>query len=426
MSARTAAAGLDGPRAASLDPMGEGPGAPATGTGADRAAGWPGFLPLLRGPQVWPTPGGWDQRAIIDDPDASAAGAHARTAVESGAMSLLLRIAAGGEGEGRGVVCAGPAGVAAALEGVVLEAAPVHLRAGGAAPMVAGWLDAVLEGRGLPPERVRLAEGCDPLGAALSADPPADVRLALSAATERAQLAWQAKADRTVFLASGMVAADGGADEAAEIGWLVSAGTEYLRSMLTVGLPPAAAASLIELEVFADVDLFATVAKIRALRRCWATVLAAVGVPSTADGGPHPMRLPGVRVHAIAGGRWLSPDDPWSNAIRGTIAALGAVLGGTDSLAVESFDAAGDERSDLGRRLALTTGLVLAHECGLGRLLDPTGGSHHVTELSDQFAAAGWAQFQQVEAGGGCLGAVADGAMLTRLTSAHATGMDPA
>lgn len=336
-------------------------------------------------------------------------------------MSLLLRLAAAGNRGG--VVCNGPADLATAVDGVVLGVAPVHLRAGGAAPVAAGWLDTVLAQQGLVPERVRLAEGCDPLGAALAAaDPPAEVHQ-LPAATERAQRAWRGKADRTVFLASGMVAANAGADEATEIGWLVSAATEYLRSMLAVGIPPAAAASLIELEVFADVELFATVAKIRALRHCWATVLTAVGVPAAANGGTHPMRLPGVRVHAIAGGRWLSRDEPWPNAVRGTIAALGAVLGGADSVAVEVSDA-GDERSDLGRRLALTTGLVLAHECGLGHVLDPTGGSHYVTELTDRFTAAGWMAFQQAEADGGCLRAVEEGSWLTRLPSAAHANRD--
>ena len=58
----------------------------------------------------------------------------------------------------------------------------------------------------------------------------------------------------------------------------LGAATAYLRALTAAGLSAPEAVRQIELEVAADVDIFATVAKIRALRFTWATVLQHVGV----------------------------------------------------------------------------------------------------------------------------------------------------
>lgn len=362
--------------------------------------GWPGFSPLIRGSRPARTPPGWDLRALVDLADPAAAGQLAERSLGLGALSLEFHVDP--SGDGRGIHCTGPADLDRSLTGVLLGAAPVALRARTQGATVAGWFDEVARARGLDPDRIALAEGLNPLGAALAEGTPLDPD-EVAAATARATRAWRAGSAREVLLASGLPVADAGGSEAQEIGWIVSSGVAYLRALDDAGIPVADAVGLIGLAAFADVDLFATVAKLRAVRHCWASVLRASGLPH----GP----LTGVRVHSRAGGRWLTAEDPWLNVIRATIAALGAVLGGTDSLTVLPYDWATASPGAAGQRLALTTGLVLAHETGIGRVLDPTGGSSHVEQFTAALAAAGWAEFQRLERAGGCAAALATGAV---------------
>ncbi len=112
------------------------------------------------------------------------------------------------------------------------------------------------------------------------------------------------------------------------------------------------------MEVAADVDIFATVAKIRALRFTWAHVLRASGV--NLDGNHDGV----VRVSAVSSYRTLTTVDPWVNLLRGTAACLGAVIGGADTVTIAPFDAAEGLPGDLGRRMARNTQLILADEAG--------------------------------------------------------------
>jgi methylmalonyl-CoA mutase len=190
------------------------------------------------------------------------------------------------------------------------------------------------------------------------------------------------------FLASGAPASDAGASEAQEIGYVLSVGLLYLRALIDDGVDNPG--SRITLEVTADVDVFATVAKIRALRHCWATVLENMGQP-----------VDTTQIVAVSADRWLTEVDPWVNILRGTAATLGAVVGGADTVTLAPFDAAAGLPGDLGRRLARNTQLLLQDESGIGRVLDPAGGSWYIETFTDELAAAGWKFFQRIEAADG-------------------------
>jgi methylmalonyl-CoA mutase len=85
---------------------------------------------------------------------------------------------------------------------------------------------------------------------------------------------------------------------------------------------------------------------------------------------------------AISADRWLTQVDPWVNILRGTAATLGAVVGGADAVTLAPFDSAGGLPGDLGRRLARNTQLLLQDESGIGRVLDPAGGSWYIESRS--------------------------------------------
>ena len=379
-------------------------------------AGFPGFAPLLRGGVVPPRPAGaWDIRSRVDHPDVATANAQALTDLRGGATSLDLVIDAAGSGDG--ISCRDRADLERVLADVQLDIAPVGLRAGAHGGVVAQWLVDILNARGVNARGIT-SSGClgvDPLSA-LATDGvlPQGYATALAEGVALAGTVVANAPSMRTFRASGLAASDAGASEAQELAFVLGAGAAYLRALVDAGHDVATAASQIELELAADVDVFATVAKARALRHCWSTMLSASGVDI--DG-----QLPGlVRITAVAAGRWVTAVDPWVNLLRGTAASLAAVVGGVDVLTVAAFDSARGLPGDLGRRLARNTQLLLQDESYVGRVVDPGGGSYYVESLTDALAAAGWARFQQTERDGGLLAVIESGSLAADIATTAA------
>jgi methylmalonyl-CoA mutase len=328
-------------------------------------SGFPGFDPLLRGPAAAPRPdGSWDIRTRVAHPDPATANLQALEDLAGGATSVEF-------------VVADPADLSRLLDGIVMDAAPVVLRAAG---------DPIATAEAFLADAPETALGC------LGLDPTAvDLTVAAGLAAEVAD---RVPGLRTL-LVTGTTVADAGASEGQEIGYLLASGSAALRALTAAGLDLVPAARQLAFETVADVDIFATVAKLRALRRCWAAVLQASGLPGSGD------QAALVSISAVSSYRTLTVVDPWVNLLRGTAACLGAVLGGADSVTVAPFDSVDALPGDLGRRLARNTQLILADESGIGRVLDPAGGSWYVEALTDAFAAEGWKVFQRLEAAGG-------------------------
>jgi len=348
-------------------------------------AGFPGFDPLLRGGHAAPRPDGqWDIRTRVAHPDPGVANTQLLEALNSGATSVELLLDLGG-GEGISVRSADELGKV--LDEVVLDAAAVSVRAGEYGAIAADWYRQVLAARGV--------HGAEPSGS-LGLDPVASLVTTGEAPVDAQMLAGMDVSNTPrlrTFLASGAPASDAGASEAQEIGYILAVGLLYLRALIDDGVTDPA--SRITLEITADVDVFATVAKIRALRHCWANILEHSGQP-----------LDSTQIVAVSADRWLTEVDPWVNLLRGTAATLGAVVGGADSVTLAPFDSAVGLPGDLGRRLARNTQLLLQDESGIGRVLDPAGGSWFIESFTDQLAQAGWKFFQRIEAAGGPVEAI--------------------
>lgn len=108
------------------------------------------------------------------------------------------------------------------------------------------------------------------------------------------------------------------------------------------------------------------------------------------------------------------------NLLRGTIGSFAAAIGGADSIATAAFDSAwGSEPvgSELGRRLAINTQIILREESGLDRTLDPAGGSYYVEALTDALARAAWQRFRELERDGGLVANLCSGAVQQRIAA---------
>jgi methylmalonyl-CoA mutase len=106
------------------------------------------------------------------------------------------------------------------------------------------------------------------------------------------------------------------------------------------------------------------------------------------------------------------------NLLRGTIGTFAAAVGGADSIATAAFDnLRGEDGSELGRRLAINTQIILREEVGLARALDPAGGSYYVEALTDALARAAWQRFRELERDGGLVAHLCSASVQQRIAA---------
>ena len=103
-----------------------------------------------------------------------------------------------------------------------------------------------------------------------------------------------------------------------------------------------------------------------------------------------------LRFHTQTAGVQLTAQQPEVNLVRVAVQALGAVLGGTQSLHTNCFDEAIALPTEKAARLALRTQQVLAYETDLTATVDPFAGSYVVEAMTDEIEAAAVALMERV------------------------------
>lgn len=373
--------------------------------GTDRLA--PGQAPLTRGTAAAPHGLGWDIRQLHAEVDPSRANAAILDDLEGGATSIKLQIASPGW---TGLPATQDA-LAVALKGVMLDVCPIALEAGESVHAAARALIALWDAAGIPPERRSGAFNADPLGTlaltgALSQ--PLDAALA-----DAAQLvvSTQAMAGVTALCADGHVYHAAGATEAQELAATLSSLVAYLRACEAAGLAPNAALPRIAVNLAVDADQFMGLAKLRAIRKLVWRVADACGAGDAAAR---------VQFTAETALRMMARRDPWVNMLRTTMACATAAMGGAQAITVLPYTWALGQPDGFARRIARNTHVVLQEESGLGRVVDPAGGSWAVEKLTEELASKAWALFQEIEGKGGMVGALASGFIQERIATAAA------
>ena len=338
---------------------------------------------------------GWDVRASVCAADPAAANALAHEALGGGASSLLLDP----------TFCTSAEDMARALDGVVLEAAPVALDAGFAGLPAGGWLAEAA--RGSP--AARLALHLDPLSAfAETGRSPGPIEAHLARAAETASSLAPAYPEATLFLASGRVAHEAGGSPAQELGMMAAAAVTYVRALGEAGAPPEGALGTIVLGLAIDGQILVSIAKLRAARRIWARVAGAFGAEVPAH------------IEARSSQRMLTGADPWTNLLRLTVAGFAGAVGGADAMVLGTYTDALGAPAELARRLARNTQLILVEEAHLGRAADATAGAWAIESLTDQLARHGWSCFQAIERQGGLVPALTSGVFAAEVAAVRA------
>ena len=101
--------------------------------------------------------------------------------------------------------------------------------------------------------------------------------------------------------------------------------------------------------------------------------------------------------------------DPYINLLRTQTEAMSAILGGTDSLTVNTFDIATCPPDEFSERMARNQQLILKEESWFGKVVDPAAGSYYIENLTSLLAEETWKLFLELENKGGFLEALDSG-----------------
>src|SRR5262245_56837221 len=163
---------------------------------------------------------------------------------------------------------------------------------------------------------------------------------------------------------SGYHMAEAGATPAQEVAFTLANGLAYVQTAIQAGLAIDDFAPRLSFFFVARTTVLEEVAKFRAARRIWARLMRD-------EFDPRDPRSLMLRFHTQTAGVQLTAQQPEVNLVRVAAQAMGAVLGGTQSLHTNSYDDAIALPTEKAARLALRTQQVLAYETDLTSTVDP-------------------------------------------------------
>ncbi|NKL36286.1 methylmalonyl-CoA mutase [Rhizobium leguminosarum bv. viciae] len=200
---------------------------------------------------------------------------------------------------------------------------------------------------------------------------------------------------------SGYHMQEAGATLVQELAFTLADGREYVRAAIAKGLNVDDFAGRLSFFFAIGMNFFMEAAKLRAARLLWTRIME--------EFQPKKASSLMLRTHCQTSGVSLQEQDPYNNIIRTAFEAMSAVLGGTQSLHTNSFDEAIALPTEFSARIARNTQLILQHETGVTKVVDPLAGSYYVESLTKELADKAWALIEEVEALGGMTKAVNDG-----------------
>ena len=201
---------------------------------------------------------------------------------------------------------------------------------------------------------------------------------------------------------SGYHIREAGSTAVQELAFTLADGFAYVEDCLDRGMDVDEFAPALSFFFNSHNAIFEEVAKFRAARRIYATVMEEwydAELPESRQ----------LKFHTQTAGQSLTAQQPLNNVVRTTIQALAGVLGGTQSLHTNSYDEALALPSEDAVRVALRTQQIIAEESGAADIVDPLGGSFAVESLTEEVESEAMAYIEEIREMGD--GSVRDGVL---------------
>lgn len=201
---------------------------------------------------------------------------------------------------------------------------------------------------------------------------------------------------------SGYHIREAGSTAAQEIAFTIADGIAYIEAALKAGMHIDEFAPRLSFFWNAHNNVLEEVAKFRASRRLWATILKERFHAENEKS----MKL---RFHTQTAGSMLTAQQPNNNIVRVALQTAAAVMGGTQSLHTNSRDEALALPTTESVTIALRTQQIVAYESGLADVVDPLGGSYYVEGMTNAIEAEAKEYIRKIDEMGGAVEAIDKG-----------------
>jgi methylmalonyl-CoA mutase N-terminal domain/subunit len=201
---------------------------------------------------------------------------------------------------------------------------------------------------------------------------------------------------------------DAGATAAEEMGYTLANGLAYVDELLRHGGDANDFAKRLSFFFYVHMDFFEEIAKFRAGRRLWATLL------QSRYGIKDPKALM-FRFGVVCGGSSLTGVQPYNNIARVSIETMAAVMGGAQSIFTCAYDEAFQIPTEFSAELALRTQQIIAYESGISRTVDPLGGGYFIEWLTDRMEVEISAVITELDEYGGVERAIEHGYLQSKI-----------
>jgi methylmalonyl-CoA mutase N-terminal domain/subunit len=201
---------------------------------------------------------------------------------------------------------------------------------------------------------------------------------------------------------SGYHIREAGSTAVQEVAFTLADGIAYVEAALEAGLDVDEIGPRLSFFFNAHLDFLEEIAKFRAARRLWATIMR----DRFKAKDPRSMMM---RFHTQTAGCTLTAQQPKNNIVRVAFQALSAVLGGTQSLHTNSMDEAFALPGEEAVQIALRTQQLIGYESGVADIVDPLGGSYYIEELTEEIFNRAKEYIDKIDELGGAAEAIEKG-----------------
>lgn len=180
-----------------------------------------------------------------------------------------------------------------------------------------------------------------------------------------------------------------------ELAYSLNIANEYMAYATGNGMSADEAASHLQFTLSIGSDYFMEIAKLRAARLLWATIVSQYQ--------PKDEQCAKMQVLSLASSWNKTLFDAHINILRNTTEGMSAAIGGTDAIALNPFDEAYKESDEFSRHIARNSQIIMKEESHFDKVVDPAAGSYYLENLTNSIAEQAWLLFRETEKAGGII-----------------------
>ena len=187
--------------------------------------------------------------------------------------------------------------------------------------------------------------------------------------------------------------ANAGATPVQQIAFALAILTEYLDFATEMNLSLKTVFKNIYFNFAFGSEYFLEIAKIRAFRYLFSKLVSAYDENLSVEIKPF--------IHGTNTFRNKTIYDPYVNMLRTSIETFAGILAGVDSFSVMPYDAVFKNSDEFSHRIAVNQQIILTNEVFADRVIDVSGGSYYVENLTYKLIENAWNLFLEIQEKGG-------------------------